>query len=64
MVVATYMSNAGRTGDQTEMLEMDWSHSQRASQQHYTTSLNLQPRGEKGKEDDREIRAVYVIIFL
>ena len=30
-------------------LEMDWSHSPQASRQHYTTSFNLEPRGEKKK---------------
>ena len=41
------MSDAGRTRAVTEALEMDWSHSPQASQQHYTTRLNLKPRGEK-----------------
>ena len=42
------------TEDPTETLEMDWSHSPQTNQQHYTTSLNLESRGEKEKEDDRE----------
>ena len=43
-VVATYMSHASGTGDP---LEMDWPHYPQASQQHCTTSLNLEPSGER-----------------
>ena len=43
------MSDAGRTGDPTETMEMDWSHSPQAGRQHYTTRLNLEPIGEKEK---------------
>ena len=48
-VVAAHMSDAGRTGDRTEMLDMDWSHSLQANRQHYTTSLNLEYRRETEK---------------
>ena len=58
------MPDAGGTGDPTEMPEMDWSHSPQASRQHYTTSLNLESRGEKEKEDDRERCYVHDIIDL
>ena len=40
------MSNAGRTRDPTDTMEMDWSPSPQASRQHHTTSLNLESRGE------------------
>ena len=39
------MPDAGRTGDPTETLEMDWSHSPQVSRQHYTKSLDLEKRG-------------------
>ena len=39
---------------------MDWSHYPQASRQHYTTSLNLESRREKEKEDDREIRGAAI----
>ena len=32
-----------------ETREMDWSHSSQAIRQRYTTSLNLEPTGEKDK---------------
>ena len=48
------MSDAGETGAPTEAMEMDWSHSPQASEQHNATSLNLESRGEKKKEHDRE----------
>ena len=53
-VVATHMPDVGGTGDLAETLKMDWSHSPQASRQRYTTSLNLESRGGKGKEDDLE----------
>ena len=42
------MTDAGGTGDLKETLE-NWSHSPQASRQHYTISVNLEPRGEKEK---------------
>ena len=43
------MSDASGTGDPTETLEMDWSHSLQVSRQQYTTSLNLESNGKKEK---------------
>ena len=43
------MSDAGGTGDPTETMAMDWSHSLQAIRQHCMTSLNLESRGEKEK---------------
>ena len=43
------MSNAGGTGDPTKLLDMDWSNSPQASRQHYTTILNMLPKGDKEK---------------
>ena len=42
------------------MLEMDWSHSLQASRQHYITSLNLEPRGEKEKRGDQETQGAVI----
>ena len=47
--MAAHVSDAGGTGDPTETMEIDWSHSQQASRQHCTTSLNLESRGEREK---------------
>ena len=47
--MATHLSDAGRTGDMTETLEMDWSYSPQTSRRHYATSLNLESRDEKEK---------------
>ena len=45
----THKSDAGGTGDPTKTQEMDCSHSPQTSRLHYTTSLNLESRGEKEK---------------
>ena len=45
------MPDAGGTGDPTEKLEMDGSYPPQTNREHYTTSLNLESRGE---EDDLE----------
>ena len=45
------MSDVGRSGDPTETLQMDWSYTPQASQQHYTSSF---------KEDDRERRGAAI----
>ena len=38
------MNDCGNVHVELEMMEMDWSHFPQAGQQHYTTSLDLEPR--------------------
>ena len=45
--MAACILDAGGVEDPTRTLGMDWSHSPWAGRRHYTTSLNLEPRGEK-----------------
>ena len=57
---SSVMSDAGGTVETAEAMEMDWSHFAQSSRQHYRTSLNLESRGEKKKEDDRETNGVAI----
>ena len=47
------MSDAGRTRDPTETMEMDWSHLCKPVDSITRQALTWNPEG-KGKEDDRE----------